>query len=919
MAKENIRRAGQEVFALLCEQDPQQAPGLFARLCALCALEALDFLPAVDGGFGPLPVWPKDSPCPEPLLQALCQRLPQLFPPDAPPLRAEWFLAHGPAARLRRLFGSVPAREVYGLSARLWEACTELPRRQSFAGLRRQQHHTGKNAAYATQLFTPGWLGCFLLENAIGRMVGRTTDMKYYMTESDREEPPLTDCLSLTVLDPCAGGGELLCRAFDLLYPRLVEGGLTPDRAVRHLLERTLFGLDLDKNALCVCRLELLLRGRSRDPLLFEREIHPRLAVVEYADHRPCGQGSLLAAGLENFDQLAADARQILSGQYDIVATNPPYMGLRGMPPQLRSFLRSHYPAGRTDLYAAFSLRCLQLAKQDGCVALLVPQGWLTLGSFARLREFYAQYHMPVLLRLGAHAFPGVAGEVVQTAAFVVRKRQSDLPTALCDLSQWPDSASKEAAFLSGAPRSLVRHPLALQNLPEGCRPLGHTARICQGLATGNNDRFVRLWFEVDPGDIARGCADRVQAAQSGKRWFPYNKGGGFRRWWGNDLYVVDFADDGAAIRAQTAPNGRPRARVQNSDHYFRPGVTYSFVGSKNFSARIAPPGFIFDVGGSTAFPADGNCLTLAALLNSGAARSWLLRRNPTVNFQVGDLAALPCPRLGNLAPEVERLAALCVDIARRRWEESEPAPAFVRHPWAAQKEESLAAAALLWQRRFAREEEQLCAAQRRLDEIFAGLLNTEPAPAEHRPAPPDMAEECRRFLSWCAGRVLGRFGSREPTDCLSLGTGRDSLSSQVEGLLADLWGADRLEETLDFLAARLNWRGDPHAALAEYFRGNFWAHHNKLYQNRPVYWLCPHKEQPVLLYYHALNAATAKKLARLQKSRITPPLKKAQSLWQALDKNRGIAAHMLQAADLGLVKLPPALQRKQKERKNPL
>jgi hypothetical protein len=211
-------------------------------------------------------------------------------------------------------------------------------------------------------------------------------------------------------------------------------------------------------------------------------------------------------------------------------------------------------------------------------------------------------------------------------------------------------------------------------------------------------------------------------------------------------------------------------------------------------------------------------------------------------------------------------------------------------------------------------EETRLQAAQHRLDEIFAELLgDSEPLP-QRQPEPPDLAEECRRFLSWCVGSVVARFGQESSLDLVPLWEEENSLAQQVSGLFNSLWGEEGKTEALAFLAQQLGWKGNPYAALGEYFRGNFWAHHNRLYQNRPIYWLCPHEKHPLLLYYHGLSADTAKKLAKLRQQKMTPQLKQAEKLWNSLDKNLGIAHHILAAAQLGLSKLPPTLARKQKE-----
>ena len=911
-------RAAQILFEALRAEDPAVAPARFLRLCALCALERRGWLP-------PQAAEPWAALCagraaPElahrQLWQAMSQALPELFPSGSGDLpNPRWFGPGGPAAGLRRVFFLAAPQELPGLCGRLWESGAALPRHESFARLRRSQPHTGAGAAYATQLFTPAWLARFLVENTLGRLLGPGPDTRFWLAtpqETVRPRPLLPQ--PPTLLDPCAGGGELLCRAFDLLLPRLRQQGLPPRQAVRLLLEHTLCGLDIDAGALGACYLELMLRGRGAcGPDFWGLGLRPRLELI------PRPEGALLAPGLPGFDGLPPGPAALLAARYDAVAANPPYMGLRGMQPALRDFLRQHYPDGKNDLYAAFALRCAGLTAPGGCMALLAPQGWLTLGSFEGMRRFFAGRSLPAVLRLGAHAFPSLGGEVVQAAAFVCRPDAPAGPTLLCALEDAPRPEDKEALFRAGAGRVLLPRLFPAAALPPGCRPLGQAVRVCQGLATGDNARFVRLWYEVEPDAIARGMTTRQQAAASGLRWFPYNKGGGFRRWWGNDLYLVDFARDGEEIRAQLAPSGRPRARVQNAGWYFRPGVSWSFVGSRSFSARLAPAGSVFDVGGSTAFPLDGDCLALAALLNSRACGALLARRNPTVNFQVGDVAALPLPALTPAQlKQVHRLAARCVRLSREEWEETEPAPAFQLHPWAACGAGSLLlASARCAARRRARAAE-LARCQGALDDLFDPLLGWQEPPAAPAHALPEQgpAPWAEDFLSWCVGAAAGRFplpdGSQRPAaGCIPLWPGAENgLARQVTGLFAGLWPQTPPLQTLEQLAGLLGWRGDPMAALERWLAGPFFRRHAKTYLGRPVYWLCralPGRE--VLLYYHGLGPGTLRRLQALWGDRISPALARALAaagpLLETPDRDRGIGPNLEALAALGLAERP--------------
>ncbi len=209
---------------------------------------------------------------------------------------------------------------------------------------------------------------------------------------------------------------------------------------------------------------------------------------------------------------------------------------------------------------------------------------------------------------------------------------------------------------------------------------LEEVAKPRQGLATADNFRFLRFWWEVGIERIAFGCRSREEAIASGKKWFPYMKGGEFKRWWGNQDYVVNWWKDGVEIRNLGVETGRIASRPQNTNFYFQRGVTWSLSSSAGFSARLSPGGFIFDVNGMTCFPRDERLIPMIlGFLNSSIAEYLLCMINPTIAFQVGDLARLPIPRKST--DRLHELVEKAIELAKKDAEEDETTWDFIAPP----------------------------------------------------------------------------------------------------------------------------------------------------------------------------------------------------------------------------------------------
>jgi len=328
----------------------------------------------------------------------------------------------------------------------------------------------------------------------------------------------------------------------------------------------------------------------------------------------------------------------LMQRRYDVVVTNPPYIDSRDYNDTLKRAMERLYPEGKRNLYAAFVVRCLDLLTPSGQLGMITPQTFMFISSFEALREQIQDgVVIEALVQTGLNTF---ADAVVDCAFYVLRRepnaiRRLESTGTYVRLVKEPDAEAKRRGFEQALVRLKAGQPdpvvyrycqgdfEAIPGAPwvywitSGLRELFSTlpklssvAPPRQGLATADNFRFLRYWWEVGTVHIALRCHDASEALALGKRWIPYMKGGGFRRWWGNQEFVINWSDDGQELYAFT-----PTAVIRNASFYFHRGVTYSYLTSGTFSARLSPGGFIFDVAGSSLFPPDP--LLVLAVMNS--------------------------------------------------------------------------------------------------------------------------------------------------------------------------------------------------------------------------------------------------------------------------------------------------------------
>lgn len=561
------------------------------------------------------------------------------------------------------------------------------PYRHSLAaGLKKSKRLPWNDIAAATQVFTPEWIVRYLVENTLvrkwyegggKRLAGYDSYIPGY-TASAAYTPPC----DITFLDPCTGSGNILLYAFDVFMEMYRACGYADDTAACLILEKNLYGLELDSRACAVAETALRIRAAA-----YGAYTSPN--IFSFSDEGI----SSFAGSLAEADECSGGARSVLSGKYDIVATNPPYLGHSAMDSRLLSFVQEKYPGYSTDLFVTFAVRSYELVRPEGKLGFLTPCTWLFIKTCEPFRRLVlGEKCLESLVQLEYSAFDEA---VVPLCMFTFSNSPADRECHFLRLTDHDgDMETQNKRLLEGAADRECSYRYCMKgtdflDIPSapvvywlsdnarkcfGMRTLGDMTEIREGLITGDNEHFLRYWYEVG--------ADRTAFRRTaGKKWYLLNKGGDFRRWYGNREYVIDWEDDGRRIRDFRDGKGRLRSRPQNLEFCFRRAVSWSSLTSGELSVRYYDENFMFNVAGSCAFADDDRQLMwLLALLNSKVTAMLAQAVNPTMNMNPGDTARLPVPEYREM-PHISGLAEECADICRQDWDSFETSMDFRRHP----------------------------------------------------------------------------------------------------------------------------------------------------------------------------------------------------------------------------------------------
>ncbi|MBR1823575.1 MAG: N-6 DNA methylase [Ruminococcus sp.] len=559
----------------------------------------------------------------------------------------------------------------------------------------------------ATQIFTPDWIVRYMVENTLGRLwtecceSADCTKWAYMTAKADlsgTERRPE----SITFIDPCMGCGNILVYAFDVFMDIYRSVGCTDSEAVKKILQNNLYGLDIDRKACALAEFSLLMKAAEYCPDVLGSNISLNIGEFcsladsykgEVEEMRQSNiYGSLLYGGETAVPQ-AKKLWKMLARQYDVVVTNPPYMSGSSMDSRLLGFLRERFPDYSNDLFSAFLNRCGDFTRNGGYSGFLTPYVWMFIQSYESLRRYiYDTHSIESLIQFEYSSFRDAT---VPVCVFTMKKggparkgmyiRLSDFKGDMDVQHQKTLEAlhSRDCGYVYEAePRRFLMIPDApaaywvSENVAElygKCRPLGSYVSPRKGCSTSDNDRFLRLWYEVDKHKMNLGCRRLTVKGTHEKYWFPYNKGGGYRKWYGFNSYLINWQDDGKAIRQA------PTSVIANYKYFMKPGLTWSTLTSGSFSIRSFGEGYIFDNGGCCIFDLGSDREYFCALLNSKVFSYIFGQLNPTLNFQSGDVAKFPvvyspCERVRELAEE-------CIGISREDYDCFETSRDFKRHP----------------------------------------------------------------------------------------------------------------------------------------------------------------------------------------------------------------------------------------------
>lgn len=604
---------------------------------------------------------------------------------------------------------------------------------------------------------------------------------------------------------------------------------------------------------------------------------------------------------------LIRQARALVQ-KYHVAVTNPPYMGSSGMGTKLSEYIKIAYPDSKSDLFAVFIERIRPMLIENGYQTMITQHAWMFLSSFEKLRTKMLTIDTVNMAHLGARAFEEIGGEVVQTTSFVLKNSHiTGYKGTYCRLIDPNTQQGKEDMFLSEKNRyttkqdsfaSIPGAPIAywvsanyIHIFNNKC--MSDFGASCIGMRTGDNERFLRLWHEVSLSRFGFGFSSAREAQKSGKKWFPYCKGGSFRKWYGNNDYLVNWENDGEEIKENTRRvypylGDNLGWKISNENYYFQPGLTWSGVGARVFGVRSYPQGMIFDSGANSFFVNNQTqYFYFAGLLNCVIMNDIINIINPTINTGCGVIAQLPAIVEESRIHEISEIVKNCISISKMDWDSFETSWDFQHHPLVVDRREyrdqmelncnaeARRASVSLISKRFemwtaACEERfsQLKTNEEELNRIFIDIyglqeeLTPDVADKDVTVRKADLGRDIRSLISYAVGCMMGRYSLDKPGLAFAGGawdgsqyssympdhdgilpiTDDEYFDDDIVGMFVKwvrtVYGEEALEANLKFIADALGGKGTPREVIRNYFLNDFYADHMKIYQKRPIYWL---------------------------------------------------------------------------------
>ena len=608
---------------------------------------------------------------------------------------------------------------------------------------------------------------------------------------------------------------------------------------------------------------------------------------------------------------------EAMAQKYDVVVTNPPYAGISNLSSKVNNFIKDNYPDSKADFFSVFIERCNDLVRKNGLQAMITQHGWMFLSSFEKLRAKLLKNETITMAHLGARAFEEIGGEVVQTTSFVMIKSElNEYRGVYCRLIEPNTQQGKEDMFLLEQNRFSTKQknfydipgtPFAywlsdtMFDIFKDSKTLSDVAKPRQGLATSDNDRFLKLWHEVDFSKIGFGITSIDDDRKFEYKWFPCTKGGSFRRWYGNNDYIVNWENDGEEIKAYAAKLYRNYTRtIKNIPFYFRKGLTWSTISSGLFSLRYVPEGFVFETKGAMCYVDDKYLYSVLALYNTKVMQQFLAVVSPTLDYHEGPLGRTPILLEDN--SEIDEITKNCITISKNEWDSFENSWDYKGHPLIELRTETecvrvheqqnyhIKDVYWVWSQLCDKRFQKLKDNEEKLNRHFIDVYNLQneltPEIEENdvsvRKA--DLGRDIRSFISYAVGCMFGRYsldvdglayagGEWDVSKYVSFAADKDNIIPICDdeyfeddivglfvGFVKTVYGADTLDENLEFIANALGGKGQPKDVIRNYFLNDFYSDHCKIYQKRPIYWLFDSGKKngfKALIYMHRYQPDT--------------------------------------------------------------
>lgn len=699
---------------------------------------------------------------------------------------------------------------------------------------------------------------------------------------------------------------------------------------------------DIEKNA-AKMQLEGLL-----DTLTDAKEYGSILNVESYnwdllrrfvAAEDTAGQISMDSVGVEDTaEQLnrLIDIGETMARKYWVTCTNPPYAGTSNLSANVNNFVKKNYPDSKADLFAVFIERCRQMTVNNGFQAMITQHAWMFLSSFEKLREKMMLTETVNMAHLGARAFEEIGGEVVQTTAFVrCANHVEGYKGTYCRLIEPTSQQGKADMFISGQNQYRVGQisfskipgvPVAYWISPEVLklfdeRTVGSIADAKSGMTTTDNTRFLRLWEEVNCQKIGFGYGNIADTQDMKYKWFPFCKGGDFRRWAGNESFVVNWFNNGEEIRI--AAEGATGGRLVNIDCALRECLVWTKISSANISLRMKKQGIFFSDAAPGVFANRETLYYLLALLNTKYANEIIKLINPTLNFVPGAVSSVPVKKDEKNKGKIIEIAEGNVQLSEQDWDSFETSWDFKKHPLL-QNVSTISEAFNQWQAECDDRFNQLKTNEEELNRIFIDIyglqdeLTPEVEDKDVTVRKADLQRDIKSLLSYAVGCMFGRYSTYKDGllfagEPYSLQAFVDKMNERPgtisaeelerayrnEGIVVDemffpdadnvipitdeeyldddivsrlcawlkaVYGADTLEANLDYIAKALGNKGSTsREIIRNYFLNDFFKVHCQTYSvtgsgKRPIYWLFDSGKQngfKALVYLHRYTPDT--------------------------------------------------------------